>query len=567
MLTHLHVRNLAVLDEVEVEFAGGFTALTGETGAGKSMLVDALALVLGERADSSAVRNGAQRAEITATFDCRTRTDLQRWLIAHDLDAESVPEVAALRECRVRRVVTSEGRSRAYINDQPVALETLRSFGEQLVEICGQHAHQSLLHRSTQRELLDAHGDHLALVDDVRVAHEQCMEKEAERDRLRRLRAEGDIRRDLLTHQVEELAALRPLLGEAETLEREHRLVTHRTRIAEGLQGALVRLDEDEQAAARDGIAAALREVDALLALDPALAPASGLLDQAAIQLGEAVDLIRQRLESLDFDAGRAAAVEERLAAFQALARKHRVEPADLPAIAERLAEELATISGAGDRLEALENDCAAVRAALRGAAAKLTAARRKAAKSLAAAVTENLQRLGMVRSEFHVELEPLANDDIGANGADQLEFLIAPNPGQPAGPLSRVASGGELSRISLAIQLVALARHSAATLIFDEVDAGVGGGIAEIVGLGLKRLSHRRQVLCVTHLAQVASQADQHFVVRKVIRAENTRTSLDSLEGEARIEEIARMLGGVRITPRTRAHADEMLKANRRTG
>jgi DNA repair protein RecN (Recombination protein N) len=562
MLTHLLVRNLAVLDEVEVEFAGGFTALTGETGAGKSMLVDALSLVLGERAESSAVRQDAPRAEITAAFDCTDRPDLQQWLTSHDLDAEK-----AQAECRVRRVVTTEGRSRAYINDQPVALETLREFGEQLVEICGQNAHQSLRHRATQRELLDGHGDHSALVDACKAAHERCASIEAERNRLRLLRAEGDARRDLLSHQVEELLALRPLPGELAALEQDHNLVTHRTRIAEGLQFALSRLDDDEHAAAGDAIAAAIREVAALTDLDRELAPANELLEQAGIQLREAVDLIRRRVEALEFDPEHAAAVEERLAALQAAARKHRVDPGELARHTERLQGELAAITGAGDRLDSLEEQYAQARSELRSAATRLSAARRQAAKSLAAAVTANLHRLGMPQSAFRVDLQPLAGAEITANGADQIEFLIAPNPGQAAGPLARIASGGELSRISLAIQLVAMTRRTAATLIFDEVDAGVGGGVAEIVGIGLRKLSSQRQVLCVTHLPQVASQADQHFVVRKVVRADKTRTSLDSLEGAARVEEIARMLGGLKITSRTRAHADEMLKAHRRAG
>jgi DNA repair protein RecN (Recombination protein N) len=555
VLTHLHIRNLAVLDEVEIELRPGFTALTGETGAGKSMLVDALALALGERADSSAVRTGAERAEVTATFDLSARQDLQAWLRDHDLDTAS--------ECSLRRVLTQEGRSRGYVNGQPVAIEVLRQIGEQLVEICGQHAHQSLRHRSAHRAIVDSHGQHGGLLAACATAHAQWSQLEAEYRSLATGSEAAEARRELLEHQLRELQALALQPGEWDAVEREHRLLANRGRAAEALQRALDLL-YDAEPAARDLMAGASRELAAVADLDAGLRPACDALDQAAIQLGEAVALARSRLDGLEHDPEREAEIESRHEGALDLARKHRVDPEDLPLLTTRLAAEHGRLAGAGPRLGELEGEVRDARARLDAAAKMLTEARTRAARSLADAVTKNLRRLGMKDARFLAGVEPAAGATPGPDGADQVEFLVSMNPGQAPGPIGRVASGGELSRVSLAIQVVALARQSAGTLIFDEVDAGVGGGVAEIVGLCLQTLSADRQVLCVTHLPQVASQANHHIVVRKSSTRQATRTTLAPLSGDDRVEEIARMLGGVSITERTRAHANEMLRSAR---
>jgi DNA repair protein RecN (Recombination protein N) len=557
MLTRLHVSNLAVLDAVELELADGFTVLTGETGAGKSMLVDALALALGERADSQAVRAGAARAEIAAVFAVAPGSPAAGWLAARDLGADD--------ECQLRRVVTAEGRSRAYVNGQPVPVEQLRELGGLLVEICGQHAHQSLAERPAQRDILDAHGRHASLLAEYAVAHAAWRATVVERETLERTRRERDDRRELLRFQLGELEALGLRPGEVEELEQERTLLANVGRITVGVAAALERLHDADEGSASDAIGAALRDVEALAALDPGLAEAAALLEQSRIHLGEAADVLRRRLAGIEHDPARQDEVETRLATASDLARKHRVEPAALCALAEELAAEASRLAASGARDEDMAREEAARHAALGQAASALHRARVAAATSLAAAVTANLRTLGMPGATMEVRVTALPLAQGGPAGADQVEFLIATNAGQPPGPVARVASGGELSRLNLAVQLVALAERGPGTLIFDEVDAGVGGGVAEIVGASLKRLSARRQVLCVTHLPQVASLAHHHFAVAKRTKSEATRTTITPLQGDDRIEEIARMLGGVRITERTREHAREMVSGGRK--
>lgn len=556
MLTRLHIRNLAVLDQIDLDLSGGFNTLTGETGAGKSMLVDALGLALGERADSSAVRAGAERAEVTAVFDLDERAPARAWLAGRDLDAGS--------ECQLRRVVTPEGRSRAYINAQPVPLETLRELGEQLVEICGQHAHQTLLRAAAQRETLDAHGGHDALRTRVRAAHDEWSVLAAERSALENARQERQERQDLLRYQVEELGALNLRESEYQDLEQERLLLANAGRIAAGLTVALERIYDAEGSSAHDTIGAARREVTGLLAVDPALGAAAEALEVAAINVAEAAEEIRRRLSGLEHDPARQEDVESRLASIGELARKHRAAPAELWSLLPRLEAELAGLDASQGHLQEVERAAERVSAELREATRTLSAARLSAANGLAAAVTANLRELGMPDACFLVRVAPLAGGEIHAWGSDQVEFLVSTNAGQAPGPLARVASGGELSRLSLAIEVAAMTDGGVPTLVFDEVDAGVGGGVAEIVGQRLRRLSGQRQVLCVTHLPQVASQATHHFAVVKSSVAGVTCTEVRELDANQRVEEIARMLGGVRITEKTRAHAREMLRTGR---
>lgn len=553
MLTRLHVRNLAVLDEVELEFEGGFTALTGETGAGKSMLVDALALALGERADSLAVRTGAQRAEVTAVFAVAGGSEAARWLAERDLAGED-------NECQLRRVVTAEGRSRAYVNGQQVPVEQLRELGGQLVEICGQHAHQSLASRAAQREIVDAHGNTQGLLAGYAQAWAAWTAVERERAELERTRRERDDRRELVRFQLGELEALALRPGELAELEQERDLLANAGRITAGLGAALERVFDAEEGSANDAIGAALREVDPLASLDPRLGDAVSALEQARIHLAEAAEQLRRRLDAIEHDPARLDAVEARLATAEELARKHRTSPAALGELARALGEEAALLASSDARDTEIARDAQARRAALAQAAAALHAARAAAAESLAKEVGANLARLGMPGAALQVRVDAVSLEQAGPAGADQVEFLVTTNAGQAAGPVARVASGGELSRLSLAIQLVALAERGPGTLIFDEVDAGVGGGVAEIVGDSLRKLSTRRQVLCVTHLPQVASLARHHFAIAKATAGGATRTTVTGLRGEERVEEVARMLGGVKITERTREHAREMV-------
>jgi DNA repair protein RecN (Recombination protein N) len=555
VLRELHIRDLAVIESVAIEIGAGFTTLTGETGAGKSILIDALALALGERSDALAIRSGAERLEVSATFDTTDSPAGTAWLLENDLGEAS-------GECVLRRVVGNDGRSRAWINGRPVPLQTLRQLGELLVDICGQQDYQSLRHKNTQREVLDGTGNTLALRATMREAWRSWRAAEDEYHELLSRERDRDSRRELLAFQVRELQALNPRQGEYTEAEREHRALRHRTQIASALHTALGRAYDDESGSAQAAVAAARQALNEVLSFDPGLAAALQMLTEADIQIHEAADLIRQRIDTLDQDPARESELDDRLAALQEAARKHRITPDELPALQARLSEELAQLSNYAETCQQLAGIAAEKRSALGTLAAQLTAQRNKAAASLAQAITQNMATLGMAGGQFEVRIRPLADAAIGPDGADDIEFLVSANPGQPPAPMSRVASGGELSRLNLAIQVVATAAHGAPTLIFDEVDAGVGGAVAEIVGRKLRELSSQRQVLCVTHLPQVAVQAGQHFTVRKQAVRGKTSTAVQKLDPAERTEEIARMLGGLSITAQTRAHAQEMLAA-----
>ncbi|RMF96792.1 MAG: DNA repair protein RecN [Gammaproteobacteria bacterium] len=554
MLQSLRVRNLAVIDTIELEFSGGLTVLTGETGAGKSILVDALALALGQRADSRVLRAGSDRCEIAAVFGVEPGSALQRWLEEQDLEAGE--------ECLLRRVITAEGRSRGYLNGQPVTMQTLQTAGEHLLEICGQQAHQRLRHRAAQRELLDHFGGHRALLGELQQAHAAWRTAGERLAALSGDEAELAARQELLGFQLRELEALNLADGEYEALAREARRLDHATRIAEGLQASLDAAYAGDEFSAHALAARSRRQVEALAELDPELEGPAGLLAEAEVLLVEAAEGLRQGLARNEYDPQRAQAVADRVAEARALARKHLCEPGELPAVRERLSGELAGLAGRDQQLGEAEVALARCRAQLLAAADRLTRAREAAAKALAKAVTENMQQLGMAGGRFAVRLDALPEDRVSAQGAERVEFLVTTNPGQPPGPLSRVASGGELSRIGLALQVVAAGDGLARTLVFDEVDAGVGGATADIVGRQLGRLAGESQVLCVTHLPQVACHADQHIRVSKLSDGQRSHTRVTALTREERVEEIARMLGGLNLTARSRAHAREMLQA-----
>ena len=552
MLTQLHIHNLAVIDAAELEFGRGLTVLTGETGAGKSIMVDALALALGARADSKAIRAGTDRCEVTVGFELGGASPLRAWLREHDLEAGD--------ECLVRRVITSEGRSRGYVNGQPVTMQTLQEIGELLLDICGQQDHQRLRHRSVQRRLLDRFGGHDARLQATAEAHAAWRAARDERDRLLTAGEDLAARRDLLSFQLRELQALNLADGEYAELEREERRLAHGARIESGLRAALNAIYEADEGSAHGAIGRHRQTIETLLELDPDLEPVTTLLSESEVLLSEAADGLRHSLQRNEHDPAREQTVAERVASARALARKHRCEPGELPALAERLATDLDELDARDDLLAAAETELQQRRETLDSCATQLSTARRKAGARLADAVTANMQQLGMTGGRFLVELQPTKADEIAAWGAETVEFQVAINPGQPPGPLARVASGGELSRISLALQVVTLGDDPSGTLIFDEVDAGVGGGVAEIVGMQLQSLSRNGQVLCVTHLAQVASHADRHLKVTKFTDGQTTRTAVKPLVSDERVEEIARMLGGVEITSRTRAHAREIL-------
>ena len=553
MLTELHIRNLAVIDEVELEFGRGMTVMTGETGAGKSIMVDALALALGARADARAVRAGTQRCEISAAFSVDDGDGLDEWLRAHDLEAGS-------GECLIRRIVTSEGRSRGYINGQAVTMQSLQEIGDRLLDICGQQAHQSLRHRSVQRRLLDEYGGHAPLLNEVEAAYRDWNDRQAEYERLAAAGADQQARQELLGFQLRELESLNLQPGEYDELERQEKRLSHSARIEAGLRQSLDWIYDADEGAAQTQVGLALRELEQLAELDPELETARSLLSDAQIQITEAADVLRDGLQRNQHDPAREQEISQRANDARQLARKHHCAPEDLPGMPGQLATELAELEHRDDRLAELAAEVEACHKKLVELAEQLTAAREKAAGALADAVTANMQTLGMTGGRFLVSVSSLPDGRIAGYGADRIEFEVAANPGQPPGPLAKVASGGELSRISLALQVVVSADRTTGTLIFDEVDAGVGGGVAEIVGTQLCSLSAHAQVLCVTHLAQVACHADHHLRVAKVTDGQTTRTTVRTLTPDERVEEIARMLGGVKITRRTREHAREML-------
>ena len=555
MLTSLHIRNLAVVAAADVEFDAGLTVMTGETGAGKSILVDALGLALGARGEARLVRTGASRAEISATFDADALpAGARSWLAEQSLDLEE--------DCVVRRVVTAEGRSRGYINDQPVSMQSLRELGEQLLDLCGQQAHLQLRHASAQRDMLDQFGGHLSLADGMRDAHARWQQARSALDAHDQAQLDGAQRAELLKFQVQELEGLDLQPGEFAELETLHRVLGAGQRIEAGLHEALATLYEADEGSVQQALGRAGQTLTELSETDPDIAPAARLVEEANVLVSEAAGAVRDRLAGLEHDPAREAEVSQRIADARALARKHRVDPDELPIMQERLRSELDAITHGESRREELQAALAAAETAVSKSAEALSRARRKAARQLGKQVTESMQVLGMPGGQFTVELDKRDKDEYSAAGGETVSFCVAANPGQASGPLARVASGGELSRISLALQVAARAKDSAATLVFDEVDTGVGGRVAEIVGHQLHTLANTGQVLCVTHLPQVASQGDHHFRVSKATDGKQTRTAIVALDESERVEEVARMLGGLKITDRTREHAREMLAA-----
>lgn len=552
MLTSLQIRDFAIVDKIDVEFDPGMTVLTGETGAGKSILVDAVGLVLGERGGSQLVRSGAKRAEFSAEFEVSGLPMVRDWLEEHALDQEDA--------CLLRRVIAADGRSRAFINGNAVTMQQMKSLGELLLDIHGQHFHQSLGRRPVQRDLLDYFGDLLDKRREAEVAYDQWQSLKERLETLQGADADRASRLDLLEFQLQELHALDLQKDELQELQVERQRLKNSGALAEGIAAALARLSEDEASNVNDLLAEASRSVTSLVEFDSELEPVCELLESATIQAAEAADSLRRYGETIDMDPARRDWVEERLDAMQSVARKHRVTAEDLGALTDRLRDEHDELSHAEERGKELEEQAGAACGAYRRIAKSLSSARKKAAKSFSAAVTEAMAGLGMPGGVFTVNVSQLADDDARRWGIDDIEFLISANPGQPPMPLSRVASGGELSRMSLAIQVIASDGSAIPTMVFDEVDSGVGGRVAEMVGRRLQELGANRQVLCVTHLPQVASLANQHFRISKVSDGAATRTGITRLQKDERISELARMLGGVDITQKTIEHAAEML-------
>jgi DNA repair protein RecN (Recombination protein N) len=553
MLTYLHILDFAIIDALELDLGTGLTVLTGETGAGKSILVDALQLIAGGRAGAEVVRHGAQRAEVTATFElAQAPRELKSWLEDQSITVET--------ELSVRRVVAADGRSRAYLNGQSVTVQQLREAGNILLDIHGQHEFQTLTRSTGQRDLLDTYGRHEAIVGEVGIAQRVWLKLLNAALELETKARDRDARLSLLRYQAQELTALGLTVGEFTSLNEEATRMANRGRITESVQGALGNLYEEDAGSAHAGVARALQQLKAVAGLDPGIAAVLPLVDSAAIQIHEAARELQRYLDSQDFDAARQDQVQKRLAAIEELARKNRVAPEQLHERTAELATELAQLESAESDLATVRADLAVALERYREQARLLSARRATAARALAKTVTNHMQQLGMTGGRFQIDVTPLESTEPQPHGVDQIEFRVTANPGQPLRALSKVASGGELARLSLAVQVACAGRESRC-MVFDEVDSGIGGAIAEIVGRELRTLAERAQVLCVTHLPQVASQGHHHLRVNKLTDGKTTRTSLTDLTAAERVEELARMLGGVDITAKAREHAQEMLR------
>jgi DNA repair protein RecN (Recombination protein N) len=553
MLTHIHVRNLAIVDEIDVELPSGMTALTGETGAGKSILVDALGLVLGDRGDSTVIRHGCERAEIAASFELGNCPAAAEWLREQALDLDD--------DCQLRRIINREGRSRGFINGQPVPMQSLREFGERLVDIHGQHEHQSLLRAGIQRQLLDSFGGHPGLLDRLAALYGEWREVQTELDGVIRNDADREARLELLRFQMQELEALELTPEAIRTLDEEHARQANAGRLLTVCRQGLERLDADEGESAYSLLNQTLDDLTGLSRLDAGLKEPAGLLSDAAILVREGIASLRQYAEHVEIDPQRLQWLDERLGILHALARKHHCTVDELPSVQENISRELDAIEHTDQRRETLQARLESLEQAYQEAARQLTRKRKAAAGKFSSRITESMQALGMAGGQFKAAISSRTDGRFGPQGLDDIEFLVSANRGQPLQPLSKVASGGELSRISLSIQVISAGSDMIPTLIFDEVDSGIGGGVAEIVGQQLRTLGADRQVLCVTHLPQVAALANHQLQVTKLSGEETTRTRIRLLAGKERVDEIARMLGGVKITRQTREHAREMLE------
>ena len=553
MLLHMAVNNYAIVDHLELELDRGMTVITGETGAGKSIMLDALALTLGDRADSGAVRPGADKADILATFDISEIPEAVHWLQQRDL-ANDEPQVI------LRRVVTAEGRSRGYINGSPCPQQDLKALGEMLIDIHSQHEHQSLLKTGTHRRLLDEYANAGELARQVLLAAQRCRQTELALQQASEVSEEQNARVQLLSYQLEELDNLGLQEGELEQLESEQRQLANAEQIMQSCQQVINICSESDNGSVLQALTASLSRLGALRQHGRSLDEAHDLLAGAQIQIEEAVGELTRYLDHFEADPQRQQQVDERLGVIHDLARKHRINADQLPALQQRLVDELESIQQSDADKERLSEELAAYQEHYQTLASKLSATRQKAAQKLAKAVTAEIQQLGMPGGQVQVELRPLQAKQYPVQGLEQVEFLVSANPGQPAKPLARVASGGELSRISLGIQVITAQTSRVPTLVFDEVDVGIGGPTAEIVGKLLRQLGEKGQVLTVTHLPQVAAQGHQHLFVSKEQQRNSTRTRIDKLDEEGRVQEVARMLGGVDLTEESLAHARKQL-------
>lgn len=564
MLIQLSIRHYAIVDSLDIEFQPGMTVITGETGAGKSIMLGALGLAMGDRADKGVISSNASRADIAASFDTSAQPLARAWLEEHELLSDDEPEL-----CLLRRVVAEDGRSRAWVNGFPVTLQILKEIGEMLIDIHSQHEHQSLLNRSTHQRMLDEFLGESALVDEVKRLSREWRRNREQFDALRQRSLDASAQVALLSYQLQELNELALQEGELESLSAEYRSLSSADTMLVTARQVLELCSESEEQNLQSGLQLALNLLQDLRARTDSLAPVADLLNTAAIQIEEAVGELRRAVDHFDANPKRLEEINQRLADIQQQARKHKVRAEDLPVLQAHLREQLAGYEHNDEALAASSALDIRLRQEYQIVAVRLSERRKKAASSLATQINTQIAELGMSNARLSIALTPASGDSPPPQGLETVEFLVSTNPGQEARPLLKIASGGELSRISLAIQVITAKTSATPTLVFDEVDVGIGGGVAKAVGRLLKQLGERGQVLCVTHQAQVASQGHQHLFVSKAVNAEDeTRigTRIRSLTRDEKILEIARMLGGESatqgFTPESLAHAEEMLSA-----
>lgn len=551
MLTHIRIRNFAIIDHLDLDLKDRLTALTGETGAGKSILLGALGLLLGDRADSDSVRAGSSKAEISAEFDISNLPFVQQWLSEKELDSEG--------DCLLRRRLGSDGRSRAFINGSAVPLQDMRQLGEMLVDIHGQHEHQSLMKAEMQRQLLDDYANHASLLDEVKSTFTEWRKQKTKLTELSNASQDRNDRLDLLRYQVSELDQLELQEGEAQQLQQEHQLLANADELDEKTAGCLQALYEADENSIYTQLSRQARTIESIIATDEKISPVYDMLSDAMVQVEESASLLRDYRDNLNSDPQRFNEIETRLGVIHDLSRKHHVEPDQLIALHQRLAEELDELDNADENLSQLQARVEQLEKQFYQQAEKLTQSRLKTAKKLNREISQSMQTLGMAGGQFEIQIK--AKETPSASGVDHIEYQVSTNTGQPFKALAKTASGGELARISLAIQMITAKQGRIPTLIFDEVDSGVGGGIAEIVGQHLRKLGESRQVFCITHLPQVASQAHHHMQVYKHSDGKETCTEIKPLNAADRVDEISRMLGGLEITQQTIDHAKDMLK------
>jgi len=553
VLLSININNYTLVESLEIEFSKGTTAITGETGAGKSLVLDALGMALGDRADSDTIRHGKKRAEITATFDISSTPEAKNWLQSNDLDADD--------QCILRRLYTTEGRSRGYINGQSCTMQQLQTLGDMLTDIHSQHEHQSLLRRETHRRLLDEYANTIDLASEVTASYQQWNSANKQLNNLLEHADELTARKDLLTFQVQELQQLGLDNNELGNLEKEQQTLANADQILQDSHSLLAVCDQDESFNIREGLNRALTILSGLKHRPEALGNAEELLQSSMIQVEEAIHEISNHIDRFEANPERLQQVEERLSAIFQLSRKHRVNGDQLAETLESLEAELQELKGGGESIETLQEELGKLADNYTAKSAKLSKQRTKAATVMANEINQQLQLLSMEGAELVVSISPLSAGEFRATGNEDIEFLIATNPGQPHKPLAKIASGGELSRVSLAIQVVAAAHSNIPTLVFDEVDVGIGGSTADIVGQLLKQLGDRGQVISVTHQPQVAAHAHHHYRASKVVETNSTESLMTPLGQQQRVEELARMLGGAKVTDQTLSHASELLK------